>query len=133
MTVPGKQRECLNCGMQHRLTPGSILDRCHEQFCSKCDASLWELSDGSTVTVDIAHNKETVAEALAKCNLALEDAWQGSYASELRIIVGGGLIRDAVLAELYFRHQSGVVRGYREENRGAILVTIRDLPGHGAF
>ena len=133
MTGRGKQRECLNCGMEHTLQPGSIIDRCHEPFCHKCDASLWELSDGSTVTVDIAHSRETVAQAIEKLNQALEDVWQRTFAAELRVIVGGGLIRDAVLAELHFRHHSGVVLAYQEENRGAVLVRIRDLPDHGAF
>lgn len=133
MTARGRQRACLNCGMQHMLQPGSIIDRCNQQFCIKCDASLWELSDGSTVTVDIAHNRETVAEAVAKLNRALEDVWRRSYAANLRVVMGGGLIRDAVLAELHYRHHSGVVLGYQEENRGAVLVRIRDLPDHGAF
>jgi uncharacterized protein YuzB (UPF0349 family) len=123
-------RQCLNCGMQHPVQPGSIIDRDRKQLCEKCDASLWDLSDGSIRTVDIAHHGETVSQALDKLYVALENTWKMSYAAEMRVIVGGGLIRDAVLAELHYRLQSGVILGLESESRGAVIIRIRPSPGH---
>lgn len=122
---PFRQRECLNCGMRHLHTPGSIVDRESEPACIKCDAPLWSLSDSSTLTVDIAHHQETVQQALDKFRSALESGWQQSYAARVRLIVGGGLIHDAVLAELYYLRSKGTVLAFTEENRGAVVVAIR--------
>lgn len=119
------RRQCLLCGMQHQLVLPDITDRAQEPLCSKCDSPLFSQSDGSTVTVDIAHQQETVARALEKFELALNRAWQHSCAARLRLIVGGGLIRDAVLAELYFKKSQATVLDFVEENRGAVLVIIR--------
>lgn len=118
-------RECQNCGMAHTQPPGDIVDRHLEPLCIKCDSPLWSSSDGSTVTADIAHHRETVAEAQIKFRQVLNQSWQQSHAATLRLIVGGGLIRDAVLAELFYLRQQGTVLGYEDENRGAILVQIR--------
>lgn len=117
--------QCQNCGMEHMQPPGDIVDRLHEPSCTKCDSPLWSLSDGSTLTVDIAHQRETVAEAQVKFRRVLDQAWQESHAGQLRLIVGGGLIRDAVLAELFYLRQQGAVLGFEDENRGVIRVRIR--------
>lgn len=117
--------QCQNCGMVHTQPPGDILDRRPEPSCTKCDSPLWSLSDGSTLTVDIAHQRETVAEAQFKFRGVLDEAWRESRAAWLRLIVGGGVIRDAVLAELFYLRQQGVVLGFEDENRGVIRVQIR--------
>jgi hypothetical protein len=111
--------------MLHQLTAPDIADRAREAVCIKCDSPLFSQSDGSTITVDIAHHHETVARALDKFELALNKVWQQSYAENLRLIVGGGLIRDAVLAELFFKKSRGTVLDFSEENRGAVLISIR--------
>jgi len=120
-----RQRECLSCGMRHLHAPGSITDREPEPACIKCDAPLWSLSDGSTLTVDIAHHQETVQQAVDKFRAALESGWQQSHAARVRLILGGGLIHDAVLAELYYLRSKGTVLAFTEENRGAVVVAIR--------
>ncbi len=94
-------------------------------LCIKCDSDLFMQTDGSTLSIDIAHHRETVKEAIQKFQNALNKAWQETYAAQLRLVVGGGQIRDAVLAELFFLKSKGVVREYSEENRGAVLVKIR--------
>jgi hypothetical protein len=45
----------------------------------------------------------------------------------VRIIVGGGLIREEVLGQLRYYEARGVVREYREDspNRGAIVAVLR--------
>lgn len=111
--------------MQHQLPALDIADRAREPVCIKCDSPLFSQSDGSTVTVDIAHQHETVARALDKFELALNRVWQQSCAENLRLVVGGGLIRDAVLAELFFKKSRGTVLDFSEENRGAVLIRIR--------
>ncbi|MDO8910016.1 MAG: hypothetical protein Q7W55_16135 [Pseudohongiella sp.] len=111
--------------MQHQLEAPDIADRAREPVCVKCDSPLFSQGDGSTITVDIAHHHETVARAVDKFELALNQVWQQSCAENLRLIVGGGLIRDAVLAELYFKKSRGTVLDFSEENRGAVLVRIR--------
>lgn len=111
--------------MTHSQPPGDIRDRRWEPSCAKCDSPLWSLSDGSTLTGDIAHQHETVAEAQRKFHRLLERAWAESYARSLRLIVGGGTIRDAVLAELHYLRQQGAVLEYKDENRGVIRVRIR--------
>lgn len=121
---PGN-RECLICGMQHQLPAPDIADRAREPVCIKCDSPLFSQSDGSTLTVDIAHHHETVARALDKFEQTLNHVWQHSCAENLRLVVGGGLIRDAVLAELFFKKSRGTVLDFCEENRGAVLIKIR--------
>lgn len=120
------KRQCLVCGLEHRLVPPSLLDRGREPLCVKCDSPLFSAGDGSQLTVDIAHQHETVKQALAKCELTLEQVWQTRHTSDVRLVVGGGLIRDAVLAELHFRKSQGTVLDVSEENRGALLVRLRN-------
>ena len=120
-----RHRECLNCGMLHqvRLLPD---EPPVEQLCSKCDSPLFAQTDGSTLTVDIAHQRETVAQALDKFARALNRG-RHSYARQVRLIVGGGAIRDAVLGELHYQRSTQQIIGFVEEggNRGALLVRIR--------
>jgi hypothetical protein len=120
------ERECLHCGMLHLVSLPDFDERATEQFCDKCDSPLFQQSDGSTLTIDIAHHRETVAQALQKLESALTEGWHG-YASQVRLIVGGGVIREAVLAELYFQQSKNRILNFIEEggNRGAVLVRIR--------
>ena len=73
-----------------------------------------------------AHHRETVQQAVDKFRAALESGWQQSHAARVRLIVGGGLIHDAILAELYYLRSKGTVLAFTEENRGAVVVAIRD-------
>ena len=68
-----------------------------------------------------------MARALEKLSDALLDGWRGYYRG-VRLIVGGGLIRNEVLGQLRYYEQRGIVRDFREDspNRGAIVVTLRD-------
>lgn len=120
-----KSRQCLYCGLLDSRVPGAIADRADEPLCIKCDTPLWSQSDGSIVTTDIAHHHETVQQAVVKFNDAIDQAWRNTHAATLRLIVGGGLIRDAVLAELFFLRSKGTVLDFSEENRGSVLVEIR--------
>jgi hypothetical protein len=78
------------------------------------------------LNVDIAHQGERVHEALAKlshwCGIADQERAAG-----LRVVVGSGLIREAILAELRFRQLCGEITHYAPDglNKGAIIVSLR--------
>ena len=94
--------------------------------CPKCDNRLDRQTDGSTVTVDIAHQGERVLEALAKFDHALAEVHEG-FGARIRLIVGGGLIREAVLARLADEQRQGNIRSYKVKasNPGAVMVQVR--------
>lgn len=120
------QRECLYCGMQQEIPTVSLADQDLDYLCCKCDSSLLEQTDGSTLTRDIAHQHETVSQAMIKLDQALDLAWQGYYQS-VRLVVGGGRIREEILGQLVWYVQEGRVRDMSDEapNRGAVLVRLR--------
>lgn len=111
--------------MSLELTPPDLHERTAVP-CPKCDSDLWAQSDGSIYTVDIAHSGETVAQAMVKLERALNAAL-ASYSRELRLITGGGLIREEVLGHLSFLERTGCILACREEgrNRGAVRVQLR--------
>ena len=108
---------CLNCGMR--------IDR-DERRCPKCDNQLDEQTDGSTITVDIAHNGERVHEALRKMNRQVEAANRG-VAQYIRFIVGSGVIKEEVMMSLRDLERRGVIVHQEIErgNSGAILVKLK--------
>src|SRR5690554_3654867 len=93
-------RQCLHCGMRVTVAYADY-EESLALVCPKCDGRLFRQSDGSVLTRDIAHGGETVVEALAKLDDSLEQAWRG-YCRALRVIVGGGLIREEVLGQLHY-------------------------------
>jgi hypothetical protein len=124
--MAARERECLGCGMVVAVADFDLEAVPPLLRCVKCDANLYLQSDGSCLTVDIAHQQETVSRALRKLDALLLEAWQGYYRS-IRIIVGGGRIRAEVLGQLHHYQQQRRLLAYREEspNRGAIVVTLR--------
>lgn len=110
-------RVCLNCGMAVDETMS---------HCPKCDNALDLQHDGSTVTVDIAHQGERVAEALEKMQREIDQARAG-VAMSLRLIVGSGLIREEVLLALRDLEFRGDIKSFDSEpfNKGAVLVRLK--------
>jgi hypothetical protein len=108
---------CLNCGMR--------IDS-EVRRCPKCDNQLDEQTDGSTMTVDIAHNGERVHEALRKMHDQIEAANRG-VAQYIRFIVGSGLIREEAMMSLGdLERRKVIVRQELEpRNSGAILVKLK--------
>ena len=111
------QRVCLNCGMH--------VDE-HVSHCPKCDNALDLQHDGSTITVDIAHQGERVAEALEKMQKEIDQARAG-VAMSLRLIVGSGLIREEVLLALRDLEFRGYIKGFDTEpfNKGSVLIRLK--------
>lgn len=120
------KRVCQHCGMGV-AAPRFDLDHAPPRLrCPKCDADLFAQHDGRLLTCDVAHGRETVAQALAKLERLLLEGWRGHYRG-LRIIVGGGAIRAEVLGQLGYYRQRGVVREFAEDapNRGAVIAVLR--------
>jgi len=120
------ERRCLRCGMAVPAPRFELDEAPPRLICPKCDENLYLQHDGRFLTRDIAHGRETVARALEKLEALLLEGWRGYYRG-VRIIVGGGLIRDEVLGQLRYYEARGVVREYREDspNRGAIVAVLR--------
>lgn len=111
------QRSCLNCGM---LVDETITD------CPKCDEVLDLQHDGTTLTVDIAHQGERVSEAIEKMIAEIDLARKG-VALNLRLIVGSGLIRDEVMLRLRDLEFRGDIKSFAagHNNAGAVLVRLK--------
>jgi hypothetical protein len=111
------QEICLECGM-------SVSE--DMSYCPKCDNALDLQHDGSTITVDIAHNGERVSEALQKMQSEIDLARKG-VARNIRLVVGSGLIRDEVLLVLRDLEFRGDIKDFEPEffNTGAVLVRLK--------
>ena len=111
------QQICLDCGMSVSETM---------RYCPKCDNALNLQHDGSTVTVDIAHQGERVSEALQKMQSEIDLARKG-VAKCIRLVVGSGLIRDEVLLELRDLSFRGDILDFEPEsfNAGAVMVRLK--------
>ena len=96
------------------------------EHCPKCDNALNTQHDGSTITVDIAHQGERVHEALAKMQREI-DAARAGVAMHLRLVVGSGLIRNEVLLALRDSEFRGDIKSFEAEphNAGAVLVRLK--------
>ena len=108
---------CLNCGM--RVDGQS-------RHCPKCDNRLDKQTDGSTVTVDIAHHGERVHEALRKMHDQISGTRLG-VSQYIRFVVGSGLIRHEVLTALADLERRKIIVRHEQEpgNSGAILVKLK--------
>ena len=111
------QQVCLDCGMSVSETM---------RYCPKCDNALNLQHDGSTITVDIAHQGERVSEALQKMQSEIDLARKG-VAKCIRLVVGSGLIRDEVMLVLRDLRFRGDILGFEPEsfNAGAVLVRLK--------
>ena len=109
-------RVCLSCGMALSETV---------RVCPKCDNELDNQTDGSIITVDIAHNGEKPHQALRKLSDLITDALKGN-AQYLRFIVGNGVIREEALVSLSAMERRQTIRSFSEDgaNRGALLVRL---------
>lgn len=117
MEPPSNTVECLACGM---------LTSANDKRCPKCDNRLDLQTDGSTVTVDIAHHGERVHDALRKMSNEIRLAQQG-VARYLRLVVGSGVIREEVLSLLLDYEARGQIRHFELESRnsGAVLIQLK--------
>ncbi|MEX2489617.1 MAG: hypothetical protein WD356_08855 [Pseudomonadales bacterium] len=82
--------------------------------------------DGSTITVDIAHQGERVHEALRKMRDEIDLARKGT-AMRIRLVIGSGRIREEVLQALGDLKFRGDILDFESEasNPGAVKVRIK--------
>ncbi|MFT4799527.1 MAG: hypothetical protein ACI9B8_000698 [Sulfitobacter sp.] len=107
-------KHCLQCGMTISAPR-----------CPKCDGLIAVQTDGSTVQFDIAHQGETVREALAKLERWLDQVRQ-ELPRYVRVIVGTGRIREEALGWLQDAQFRGDVLSVETTaNRGQILVQVK--------
>lgn len=111
-------RECLNCGFPAGWSMS---------HCPKCDGVLNEQTDGSIWTTDIAHQGETVREAMNKLEHQINQQLR-EYTQCIRFVVGSGLIRDAAERRLGQLVSSGKLKRFHEDegNRGALIAHLRN-------
>ena len=95
-------------------------------YCPKCDNKIDAQTDGSTLSVDIAHNGERLREAMQKMERTISEALKGN-AQYLRLIVGSGVIREEVLLHLVTLERRKTIVSYSEDgsNQGAVLVRLK--------
>ena len=110
-------RHCLECG---------FLVTASDRVCLKCDSQIALQTDGSTTTIDIAHGKQRVNEAIDQLRATIEKHQQGTT-QFLRFIVGGDRIRLAAMNELRGMQSRGAIvqYGYDDRNRGALIVVLK--------
>jgi len=108
---------CLECGMSVSETM---------PYCPKCDNELTLQHDGSTVTVDIAHQGERVSEALHKMQIEIDLTRKG-VAKRIRFVVGSGIIREEVILALRDLEFRGDIKDFGAEphNSGTLLVRLK--------
>lgn len=111
------RRCCLQCGF-----PVTESDR----VCPKCDSKLELQTDGSTTTLDIAHGKQRVHEAIEQLRSTVTQHQRGTT-QFLRVIVGGDRIRHAALHELRAMQSNGTIFqfGQDDRNRGALIIVLK--------
>lgn len=93
--------------------------------CPKCDYGVYEQNKSETYTADIAHNRQTVDQATREFYATLETAKQQNYGA-LRLIVGGGLIKEEIGRLLETEKWRGTVQRFelQHPNTGAYFVKL---------
>ena len=97
----------------------------YEKVCPKCDFGRYQQNSDQCISVDIAHNQQTVAQATQAFYEALAQAKRENY-GELRLIVGGGLINKRVGQLLEAERHKKQINQFDHEafNKGAYLVKL---------
>ena len=110
-------RRCLNCGFAVAAA---------DHICPKCDSQIAGQTDGSMATIDIAHSKQRIHEAIEQLRAAIA-AHEQMSTQFLRVIVGGDRIHKAAVVELQQMRSRGLILefGHEDRNRGALIVVLK--------
>ena len=94
--------------------------------CPKCDSNMEDQYHPTTLTVDVAHNKETVKQAIDKLYQVIERN-QIMKHRQIRIIVGSKIIRKEVMNELEAlkREKQYLILNGWKKNSGALLIRMK--------
>ena len=95
--------------------------------CPKCDSDIESQYHSTTLTVDVAHNKETVKQAIDKVYQVIEKN-QIMKHRQIRIIVGSKKIREEVMNELEALKRGKAIFdfGMDGKNSGAFLIRMEN-------
>ena len=109
---------CQFCGMSLFNT---------SKTCPKCDSDIENQYQSNTLTVDVAHNKETVKQAIDKLYQIIERN-QNMKHRQIRVIVGSKLIREEVMRELEMLKRRKAIVDFRmdEGNSGALIMRMEN-------
>ena len=93
--------------------------------CPKCDYGITEQNRRDTYTRDVAHNRQTVAEASAELYSVLDTAKREQF-GYVRLVVGGGRIKEEIGHLLETEQWRGTIRSFELDhpNTGAYLVKL---------
>ena len=93
--------------------------------CPKCDFGVTEQNRKQIFTQDIAHQRQTLAQASAEFYSVLETARNNNF-GYVRLIVGGGRIKQEIGALLETEKWRGNIQSFELErpNTGAYLVKL---------
>ena len=107
---------CQFCGM-------SLFN--NSKTCPKCDSVIENQFQPATLTIDVAHNKETVEQALVKLHRIFKKNKVMKY-RQIRVIVGSKIIRSEVRKELETLKREKIIFDFKTDgkNSGALLVRM---------
>ena len=107
---------CNNCGM---------LIQPEELHCPKCDHHRYTKNHKKTLSIDIAHGRQTLAQAEQQLDQAIEKAIAEQF-GKLKLIVGRGLIRGEIRHSLDAAQWQDRIREYQPEknNLGAYIIQM---------
>ena len=107
---------CQFCGMSLFNT---------SETCPKCDSVIENQFQPATLTIDVAHNKETVEQALVKLHRVFKKNKVMKY-RQIRVIVGSKIIRSEVIKELEILKREKTIFDFKTDgkNSGALLVRM---------
>ena len=107
---------CQFCGMSLFNT---------SETCPKCDSVIENQFQPTTLTIDVAHNKETVEQALVKLHRVVKKNKVMKY-RQIRVIVGSKIIRSEVIKELEILKREKTIFDFKTDgkNSGALLVRM---------
>lgn len=95
------------------------------QQCPKCDYGRFDQNLTKRLSVDVAHNLQTIDQATQQFYQALAQAKREKY-HELRVVVGGNLINAEIGRVLEAERWKNQIHSFTNEpgNKGAYLVRL---------
>ena len=95
--------------------------------CPKCDSDIEDQYHSTPLPVDVAHNKETVKQAIEKLYQVIEKN-QIMKHRQIRIIVGSKMIKEEVMNELEALKRGKAIFdfGLDGKNSGAVLIRMEN-------
>lgn len=92
--------------------------------CPKCDFGIYDQNKLLTLTRDIAHNRQTVDQAITEFYATLNSARKESYGC-IRLIVGGGKIKEEIGELLETEKWRGGIQRFELENPNTGVYVVK--------